>query len=177
MKSEIERAPCVHAWSLKHEGLLDMVWGSRPVTLFRSHHYAGSREWYPCGSWPHDRVFASIAGEPGEPGTARRSFTLQEPGQTYQERVTAIGQPRKVGGRVGLRWWWSCPFCSRRVIALYLAQGGRFGCRKCFGLVYASERFSRLYRVMHPILNGTETTGREVVQLLGLAMKRRAKRS
>ena len=172
MKCEIERVPCVHAWSLKHEGLLDMVWGSMPVTLFQASRPGLNREWEPC----EGRVFASITGEPAEPGAVRRSFTLHELGQSCQERVTAIGQPRKVGGRVGLRWWWACPSCGRRVIALYLAQGGRFACRKCLGLVYESERSSRLQRAMNPILRGTETTGAEAAQLFGMMLRRRASR-
>ena len=169
MKRELEGVPCVHAWSLKHEGLLDMVWGSRPVTLFRAYRPTlPFREWESC----EGQVFASIMGEPAEPSAARRSFTLQEPGQTYQDRVTAIGQPRKVGGRVGLRWWWCCPFCGGRVIALYLAQGGRFACRKCLGLAYASERFSRLQRAMNPIMRGPATNG-AAGQIVGLAMRSR----
>jgi hypothetical protein len=39
----------------------------------------------------------------------------------------------------GLRWWFSCPMCGRRVAKLYL--GGRFfGCRSCHNLTYRSTQ-------------------------------------
>lgn len=39
----------------------------------------------------------------------------------------------------GVRWWFQCPRCSRRVRALYLPPGGRvFSCRTCHGLTYES---------------------------------------
>jgi hypothetical protein len=47
----------------------------------------------------------------------------------------------------GGRWWGRCPLvvdgiqCFRRVAKLYLPPGGRyFGCRRCYGLTYASAQ-------------------------------------
>lgn len=45
----------------------------------------------------------------------------------------------------GLRWWFSCPGCGRRVARLYQAlSGGPFQCRHCRNLTYASRRRSGL---------------------------------
>jgi hypothetical protein len=43
----------------------------------------------------------------------------------------------------GLRWWWRCLGCGRRVGKLYLPPGQtRFRCRRCHGLTYRSTRHS-----------------------------------
>jgi hypothetical protein len=54
----------------------------------------------------------------------------------------------------GLRWWFSCPMCGRRVAKLYLG-GRRFGCRTCHNLTYRStqrahsiERLVKLARAL-----------------------------
>lgn len=39
----------------------------------------------------------------------------------------------------GVRHWFRCPFCPRRVGVLYLS-GGQCACRHCFKLAYKSER-------------------------------------
>ncbi len=39
----------------------------------------------------------------------------------------------------GLRRWFACPLCGRRVGKLYLPPGKQYlGCRVCFGLTYRS---------------------------------------
>lgn len=74
-----------------------------------------------------------------------------------QDRAEALelsyrvkGEPRPVMQRVPLDWtpcnyggerpWALCPRCSARVAVLY--GGGRFYCRKCHRLAYASTRLS-----------------------------------
>lgn len=57
----------------------------------------------------------------------------------------------------GSRWWFRCPLsrngisCSRRVGKLFLPPGARwFGCRKCYGITYAScEHDKSLDRFLH----------------------------
>ncbi len=39
----------------------------------------------------------------------------------------------------GVRWWARCPSCGARIAVLYL-MAGRFRCRGCHGLPYASTR-------------------------------------
>lgn len=39
----------------------------------------------------------------------------------------------------GVRYWWLCPACSRRVLKVY-QRGGRWACRTCFRLTYDSTR-------------------------------------
>jgi len=47
----------------------------------------------------------------------------------------------------GLRWWASCPSCSRRVALLYLVPGGRhFRCRQCQDLGYESQLEAPVFR-------------------------------
>lgn len=41
----------------------------------------------------------------------------------------------------GLRVWFSCPSCSKRVGVLYTSQQGVFACRVCLGLRYRKSRF------------------------------------
>jgi len=170
MKRELEGVPCVHTWSLKNEGLLNRELASGPVTLFRAcRPTLPYREWESC----EVKITASIIGEPSEHDAARRSFAMSwaQSGQSCRVAVDAIGQARTVGGRCGLRWWWLCPLCSRRVNALYLIHA-RMACRKCQGLAYASERFSRLQRALNPIMRGPATNG-AALQFMGLAMRSR----
>lgn len=47
----------------------------------------------------------------------------------------------------GLRYWFLCPRCGRRVGKLYYAH--RWACRRCLNLAYQSQRLSK-----HPILRG-----------------------
>lgn len=55
----------------------------------------------------------------------------------------------------GLRWWFLCPRCRRRVGKLYMAPGAvRFLCRVCHGLTYRSaqehDKTADRYRRMDP---------------------------
>lgn len=52
--------------------------------------------------------------------------------------IDLVTEPAGFSGR---RWWMVCPDCDRRVAALYLPPtGGRFRCRTCHGLTYASTQ-------------------------------------
>lgn len=44
----------------------------------------------------------------------------------------------------GFRPYFHCPYCARRAVKLY--QRGRYACRKCCNLAYASEQAGRSYR-------------------------------
>ncbi len=44
----------------------------------------------------------------------------------------------------GIRWWFQCPKCGRRVMNLHLPGGClRFACRVCHDLAYESEQTNR----------------------------------
>jgi hypothetical protein len=58
----------------------------------------------------------------------------------------------------GQRPWWRCPGCDRRVAVLYGA-GERFLCRRCYDLVYPSQRESLADRAMR--------RGQKVLERLG----------
>ncbi len=46
----------------------------------------------------------------------------------------------------GIRWWFECPGCRRRVGKLYIPpQGGRFACRHCYDLSYTSAQEAHKY--------------------------------
>jgi hypothetical protein len=46
----------------------------------------------------------------------------------------------------GVRWWFECSGCRRRVGKLYIPpQGGRFACRHCYDLSYTSAQEAHKY--------------------------------
>ncbi|MEO3474856.1 hypothetical protein AAFN86_23545 [Roseomonas sp. CAU 1739] len=52
--------------------------------------------------------------------------------------VRLVSTPCRLGGG---RWWWVCPVTGRRVLKLYLPNGGRlFLSRAGYGLAYQSQR-------------------------------------
>ncbi len=56
---------------------------------------------------------------------------------SYDLEVSLVTTPCNFGG---VRYWFACPMCSRRVGGLYLAPGERyFMCRKCNNLTYHSR--------------------------------------
>jgi hypothetical protein len=58
-------------------------------------------------------------------------------------RVEAVRQ--RLGG---MRWWFRCPSCRRRCGKLYLTpRQTHFGCRRCRGLKYRSQRLQRADRI------------------------------
>ncbi|WP_422042509.1 hypothetical protein [Roseateles sp.] len=64
---------------------------------------------------------------------------------SMNERIDITRTPCKLGGS---RAWFKCPKCSGRVAKLHL-RGGRFACRICQRLTYASQSedlIARLWR-------------------------------
>lgn len=54
--------------------------------------------------------------------------------------------------RLGIRRWWVCPNCGRRSGCLYSPHPDKpFACRKCWGLLYASQYESAKIR-NHPLM-------------------------
>lgn len=58
------------------------------------------------------------------------------PPVTYTVPTVTTELPSK-----GVRRWWACPQCERRVDSLYLPAGrDRLGCRRCSRLTYRSQQ-------------------------------------
>ncbi len=56
--------------------------------------------------------------------------------ENLTQRIQLHATRQNIGG---LRWWFSCPDCGRRVDKLYLpAEKRYFGCRHCYDLTYQS---------------------------------------
>lgn len=55
----------------------------------------------------------------------------------------------------GYRYWFLCPFCNKRVGAIYKG-GDYFACRHCYVLTYKSSNLSRFERRFGRVLNTLE---------------------
>lgn len=67
--------------------------------------------------------------------TLRYTYTLQNEPRNIADDIPVVRTGCAYGGT---RPWFCCPRCARRAAVLYL-RGGRFGCRKCQRVVYASQ--------------------------------------
>ncbi|MBL7107607.1 MAG: hypothetical protein ISS77_08400 [Phycisphaerae bacterium] len=55
----------------------------------------------------------------------------------YDDKISLVTTPCNFGG---VRYWFGCPWCGRRVAVLYLAPGDvNFKCRNCNNLSYHSR--------------------------------------
>jgi hypothetical protein len=84
-----------------------------------------------------------VGGRPVKWKLWRTSITVIHPrrgrtGEPVSYRVGLSFTRLPSGG--GLRWWWECPACGRRVDVLDLPPDrDRLACRRCCGLVYRSQ--------------------------------------
>lgn len=103
------------------------------------------REWARCGTlrpgyWGSWSWHNSATGEPTgsisyriESDAAVLSYTLQ--GEPRTQRVPILRTPCTYGG---MRPWFACPHCAKRVAVIYLRRGG-FYCRQCARVAYCSQ--------------------------------------
>lgn len=62
-------------------------------------------------------------------------------GEAAGQRVEVVRLQASLPHWGGLRWWFACPGCGRRVTKLHLPPNGEhFRCRLCHDLTYASSR-------------------------------------
>ena len=81
-------------------------------------------------------------------GYVRLCYRLTPYGQEPLEFDYQVGLARTPCHYGGSRPWFVCPRChSRRAVLYGIASDGRFGCRKCMRLAYASETESVVYRI------------------------------
>lgn len=64
------------------------------------------------------------------------SYRLKSTGEVVEQRVQTQTSPCNLGG---LRHWFTCPRCNKRVAVLY-APGRYFACRQRAGLGYATQK-------------------------------------
>lgn len=113
-------------------------------------------------------VLASI-GINGGVGDVTLEYTTD--GHSVSEHITITRTACHYGGS---RPWFQCPKCRGRVAKLYL-RGGRFACRSCKGLVYASQSedaMGRAWRVQQKLEARLWPKGK---QLKGMHTKTREK--
>lgn len=90
-------------------------------------------QWH-CGGEPSGSITAQVSM--GEAVTLRYTVTLaNSTPKDVADRVRLVTTPCAFGGT---RTWFACPCCTQRVAVLYL-RGGRFACRRCQKVAYASQ--------------------------------------
>lgn len=96
---------------------------------------------------------------------AFRIGTTGESGELDYE-IRLVSTPCNFGGK---RWWFTCPFCNRRVGILYLG-GTYFGCRHCYNLTYIScqqsHKFDNLLLKDAKLREKIETINYKIQRLL-----------
>jgi hypothetical protein len=126
-KATVEEACDLTVFQLKEYGMLE-----------RGLHTASIITWVERNSGKESqvRVEVNMIGEP----YARITYAISDGmGNTnpYDSRIRLITSPCNLRG---VRYWFVCPDCGRRVGGLYLAPGERyFRCRKCNNLTYRSR--------------------------------------
>ncbi len=75
------------------------------------------------------------------------SVVLRHDSQTDNQRIQLDRSSCHLGGK---RVWFLCPSqgCGRRVALLYTGRSGRFACRHCQALAYASQRETGYVRAL-----------------------------
>ena len=78
-------------------------------------------------------------------------FTRARPRIPILNKLTAqCGSSERLVTSGGSRPWFRCPRCWALCAVIYgVASDGRFGCRQCMRLAYASEAESRIDRINH----------------------------
>lgn len=84
-------------------------------------------------------------------------------GSKIQEPVSFTNTCPHFGG---VRWWFTCPMCKKRVGKLYLpTRGELFGCRKCHTLTYKSSQDSKKYNIIYALIADKAGTTPNIVKL------------
>jgi DNA-directed RNA polymerase subunit RPC12/RpoP len=76
-------------------------------------------------------------------------YNAVEPSGKSEQIEDSISLGQTNGGRGWKRPWFLCPGCGKRVAILY--QRKYFRCRRCLGLVYASQRVTPSQRALRRI--------------------------
>ena len=125
-KATVEASCDLTVFQLKERGMLDAGHTATVITWVMKNTGKESRITLEVNmtSEPYARFTYSISDSKGN-------------STPYDLEVSLITTPCNFGG---VRYWFVCPMCSRRVGGLYLAPGERyFMCRKCNNLTYHSR--------------------------------------
>jgi hypothetical protein len=92
-----------------------------------------------------DTLCSEFLPEPAEDRTARLRLTSYYGGEEFLELPILVTHPY-FGG---IRQWFACPRCQRRVGKLFSPRGHPWACRHCYRLVYRSQyQKSRLFKLL-----------------------------
>lgn len=134
-------------------------WGAgRPGTRVKAEYLqrVDVREWARRGCLIAAGSFSWSWHRGGEPSGSIGVWMDSPDAMTFRYALTVNGEQQSIAQRVnlthtpcpygGTRQWFSCPRCARRVALLYL-RGGRFACRRCQRVAYASQSEDALARL------------------------------
>ncbi|MCH4248628.1 MAG: hypothetical protein LKF82_12510 [Acinetobacter populi] len=101
-------------------------------------HKSGVLEHGYIGGWQWDNGKASIGIK-----TIKQQLILNytSKGKPFNYPVQIVTTPCNYGG---VRYWFECPNCHKRVGKLYIAENLMFECRKCQNLNYATQQNDKL---------------------------------
>ena len=95
-------------------------------------------------SWTEKKTTVGVEVDMEEIPYIRLRYTVTDSegdSTDYDDQVFLASTPCHFGG---VRWWFTCPSCGRRVGILYLPSGGKlFRCRHCYDLSYQSRNDNR----------------------------------
>ncbi len=80
-----------------------------------------------------------MIGLPAELALSISSDTLRDLGNPAPRSIAVSGvtvSTAQAASGKGLRTYWTCPSCLRRVLLLYFSPKGLPGCRRCLGVTY-----------------------------------------
>jgi hypothetical protein len=125
-KATVEESCDLSIYRLKKWGMLKAGHTTTVVTWVSSH----------TGKESRIGLEVNMTGEPH----AKLTYSVTDgEGNTtpYDSKVDLITTPCNLGG---VRYWFACPWCGRRVGGLYLSPGEYyFKCRRCCNLSYRSR--------------------------------------
>jgi hypothetical protein len=125
-KTTVEESCDLTIFQLKRYGMLKGGHTATVITWVSSH----------SGKESRIGLEVNMTGEP----YARLTYSVTDGegnATPYDSKVDLITTPCNLGG---VRYWFACPWCGRRVGGLYLPPGGyRFKCRHCTNLSYRSR--------------------------------------
>jgi hypothetical protein len=108
-------------------------------------------------NWGKDRAEVSfqINTEERHRFYLRLSYAVKVNGEIKEKVNTKVYLTETYPNWGGVRYWFVCPYCGRRIAKLYLPYNGYyFKCRTCYDLTYVSCREShihdRMFDVFYP---------------------------